>query len=134
MVTPPSLSSLPHSPLLPSSTPPLFPPSLPPPLLLLQALLQASGKIKRPKSQRKTKQPPSQSKGKEKKEKKEEEEGGGRGGAAVPDAVIKEFFEVFEWLQYRGLARPAPSLVSLVHLCVGRVWEGDKKGDPNPGV
>ena len=93
MVTAPSLSSLHHIPLLH-----FVPPSLP--HSSSQALLQASGKIKRPKSQRKTKQPPSQSKGKEKKEKKEEE-GGGRGGATVPDAVINEFFEVFEWLQYR---------------------------------
>ena len=93
------LLSLHHIPLLHFSLPPSLPPSLP--YSSSQALLQASGKIKRPKSQRKTKQPPSQSKGKEKKEKKEEEEGGGRGGAAVPDAVIKEFFEVFEWLQYR---------------------------------
>ena len=89
-----------HDPSL--TSPPLLPPSHlplsllppPPPYYSSQALLQASGKIKRPKSQRKTKQLPSQSKGKEKKEKEKEVEGSERSGAVVPDAIITEFFEV----------------------------------------
>jgi len=54
------------------------------------AILQASGKIKHPKSRHKhkRKQPPTQTK------EEEETEGGTRGGTSVLDPVVDEFFEV----------------------------------------